>query len=69
MVLVCTKFQVCVVFRLARRRDTNTYTNTHIHKYTHIQVKIGISSPGCSPHAHLDKVINLRRSLPEVVQI
>ena len=26
------KFQVCIVFRLARRRNTNEYTNTHIYK-------------------------------------
>ena len=31
---MCTKFQVCIVFRLARTRDTNKY----IHKY------IGLSS-------------------------
>ena len=29
---MCTKFQVCIVFRLARRRDTNKQTNTHIYK-------------------------------------
>ena len=29
---MCAKFQVCIVFRLARRRDTNKY----IHKYTNI---------------------------------
>ena len=28
---MCAKFQVCIVFRLARRRDTIT----RIHKYTH----------------------------------
>ena len=28
------KFQVCIVFRLTRRRDTNKYTNTQIHTYT-----------------------------------
>ena len=33
---ICTEFQVCIVFLLAGRRDTNTYTTT----YTHIQVKI-----------------------------
>ena len=37
---MCIEFQVCIVFRLAKRRD----------KYTHIQVKLGISSTGCSPH-------------------
>ena len=31
---MCTKFQVCIVFRLTRRRDTNKYTNTQIHTYT-----------------------------------
>ena len=45
-----TKFQVCIVFRLARRRDPNTYT--------HIQVKIGISSTGCSPHVDFDIIFN-----------
>ena len=25
---ICAKFQVCIVFHLARRRDTNTYTYT-----------------------------------------
>ena len=31
---ICTKFQVCIVFRLATRRDTNTYSHTYIHTYT-----------------------------------
>ena len=31
---MCAKFQVCFVFRLARRRDTNKSTNTQIHTYT-----------------------------------
>ena len=31
---MCAKFQVCIVFRLARRRDTNTYINTYMHAYT-----------------------------------
>ena len=26
---MCAKFQVCIVFRFARRRETNTYINTH----------------------------------------
>ena len=26
---MCAKFQVCIIFRLARRRDTNTYTNSY----------------------------------------
>ena len=43
---MCTKFQVCIVFSLARRRDKNEYINT----YTHIQVKLGISSIGRSSH-------------------
>ena len=43
---VCTKFEVCIVFRFARRCDT--------HKYTPIQVKIGISSTGCSPHGDFE---------------
>ena len=33
---VCAKFQVCIVFRLARSRDINKQTNT----YTHIQLKL-----------------------------
>ena len=48
---MCTKFQFCIVFRLARRRDTHTKIN----KYTHIQVNLGISSTGCSPHVDFDK--------------
>ena len=47
---MCAKFQVCIVFRLARRRDTNTQT----HKYTHIRVNLRISSTGCSPHVDFD---------------
>ena len=42
-----TKFQVCIVFRLARRRDTNKQTN--------IQVNLRISSAGCSPHVDFDR--------------
>ena len=26
---MCAEFQVCIVFRLARRRDTNKYINTY----------------------------------------
>ena len=40
---MCTKFQVCIFFRLARRRDTDRWIHTYIHKYTHIQVNLGIS--------------------------
>ena len=47
---MCTKFQVLIVSRLARRRDTNKYINA----YTHIQVKLGISKTGCSPHVDFD---------------
>ena len=47
---MCAKFQVCIVFRLARRRDTNTQT----HKDTHIRVNLRISSTGCSPHVDFD---------------
>ena len=28
---MCAKFQVRIVFRLARKRDTYKYTNTHIY--------------------------------------
>ena len=31
---MCAKFQVCIAFCLARRRDTNTYSHTHINTYT-----------------------------------
>ena len=31
---MCAKFQVCIVFRLASRLDTNKY----IHKYAHTQI-------------------------------
>ena len=29
---MCAQFQICIIFRLARRRDTHTYTNKHIYK-------------------------------------
>ena len=38
---VCTKCQVCIVFRVAKRRNTDT----HAHRHTSIQVKIRISPP------------------------
>ena len=44
---MCAEFQVYIVFRLARRRDT-------IHTFTCIQVKLGIFSTGCSPHVDFD---------------
>ena len=28
---MCAKFQVCIVVSVARRRDTNKYTNTYIY--------------------------------------
>ena len=31
---MCAKFQVGIVFRLARRRDTITHINKYIHIYT-----------------------------------
>ena len=31
-----------------------THIHTYINTYTHIQVKIGISSTGCSPHVDFD---------------
>ena len=44
---MCTKFQACIVFGLAKGvAQINTYTN--------IQVKLGISSAGCSPHLDFD---------------
>ena len=49
---MCAKYQVCIVFRLARRRDRNKY----IHKYTNIQVKLGISSTSCSPHVDFENL-------------
>ena len=51
---MCAKFQVSIVYRLARRRGTK---NTQIHKYTHIQVKLRISSTGCTLHVDFDKAI------------
>ena len=30
---MCAKFQVCIVFRLTSRRDTNKYIHKEIHKY------------------------------------
>ena len=44
---MCTKFQVRIIFSLAKRLKYK--------KYTHIQVKLGISSTGCSPHVDFDK--------------
>ena len=44
-----TAFQVCIVFRLARRCNKHKQIYTH----TDIRVKIEISSIGCSPH-HVD---------------
>ena len=44
---MCAEFQVYIVFRLARWRDT-------IHTFTCIQVKLGIFSTGCSPHVDFD---------------
>ena len=35
-----------------------THTNTQINKYTHIQVKLRISSTGCSPHVDFDICTN-----------
>ena len=32
---MCIKFQVCIVFRLARRRDTTACIHKLKHKYTH----------------------------------
>ena len=43
---MCPKFQVCIVFRLARRSRT---THRHIS-----QVKIGVYSTGCWPHGDFD---------------
>ena len=31
---MCAKFQVCIVFRSARRRDTHKYILKQLHKYT-----------------------------------
>ena len=52
---MCAKFQVCIVFRLARRRDTNTYTN--------IRMNLRISSTGCSPHVDFDFQNFIHKSL------
>ena len=32
------KFQVWIIFRLARRRDTRKYINKYTHKYTHAHI-------------------------------
>ena len=50
--IMCAKFQVCNVFRLARRCDTNKHTNTQIH----IRVNLRISSTGCSPHVDFKNI-------------
>ena len=31
---MCAKFQVCIVFRLGRIRDTNKYINKYVYTYT-----------------------------------
>ena len=41
------KFQVCIIFRLATRRDTNTYTHTYTSELNNI---LG----GCSPHVDFE---------------
>ena len=44
-----------------------TQLNTQTHKYTHIQVKLGISSTGCSPHDDFDNKkmnINIKYEFP-----
>ena len=46
---MCTTFQVCISFRLARGV-------TQINTYTNIQVKLGISWAGCSPHVDFDNL-------------
>ena len=50
------KFQICINFRLARRSRT-----AHIHKPTDIisQVKLGISSTGCSPHVDFENALRI----------
>ena len=35
---MCTRSQVCIGFRLARRRDTIKYINTQINKYLRTQI-------------------------------
>ena len=35
-----------------------THINKQIHTHTYIQVKLGISSTGCSPHVDFDTYIN-----------
>ena len=47
---MCAKFQVCIVFRLARGRDRRS------HRHTSIQIKIGMFLTGCSPHMDFDKI-------------
>ena len=51
---MCAKFQVCIVFRSARRRDTNKSIHTQTQKYTHIRVNLRISSTCCSPHVDFE---------------
>ena len=48
---VCTKFKVCIVFRLARRRDTKKYIHTQTHTYTSEFKNI---LGGCSPHVDFE---------------
>ena len=46
---VCTKFQVCIFFRCGQKPQYR-----HTNRHTYWQVKIGMSSPGCSPHVDFD---------------
>ena len=63
---MCGKFQVCIVFRLARGRDTHKHINTYIHTYTNIRVNLRISSTGCSPHVDFENVYNMETAKYEV---
>ena len=51
----CTKFQLCIVFRLARM----SHAGPQIGRTTHLQVKIGISSTGCSPQVDFEKFLDV----------
>ena len=53
---MCAKFQVCIVVSVVRRHETHK----QIHKHTHIQVNLRISSTGCSPHVDFDYLSPLR---------
>ena len=56
--IVCTKFQVCIFFRWGRKAPYK-----HTNRQAYLQLKIGISSTGCSPHVDFDNLARLKPKL------